>query len=337
MPYQQGTATSPIDLLQQIVTWLNGLGWTTNRSAAEGTGWTASLNKSGNFAHLRAAMNEAVWPGGSYQGYGMALYLSTAFDGGQPWNNQPGNPPYANGTTEVIGVGMNLLAGAIQNYYFFADAAGDNIALIIEKTPGVYVYLVWGLSLQKCGTWTGGPYFSGSSPCYTFAATGLPPNYWGYTGTSPCPGCAADYYFNIQVWYVRVDVDSFIGKWVSGDTTNTQGIYGYTGKFGRSSVAPSFGYGMPSDVPIYAQSGGNQVQGQQSDFQFTQTSALDSRANLLPVLLYAQRDNGQYSLLGSIPNIFSTDGVGKGFSQASEYVLGTATYKMFPNFCVLKQ
>jgi hypothetical protein len=336
VPYQQGTATSPVDLLQQIVTWLNGIGWTTNRSAVEGSGWTASLNKSGNFVHLRSAMNEAVWALGSYSGYGMALYLSSAFDGGQPWNNQPGSPPYGNGTTSPIGVGMNLQAGPIQNYYFFSDAAGDNIALIIEKTPGVYVYLVWGLSLQKCGTWTGGPYFAGSAPCYSFAVA-APANYPGYTATSPCPGCELDYYFNVQVWYVRVDVDAFIGKWVSGGSTNTYAPYGYTGKLGKTSIAPAFSSSLTGDVPIFAQNWGTNVNSQPGDFQFTQTSALDGRANLLPILLYAKRDTGEFSLLGSIPNIFSTDGVGHGFVQASEYVLSTTTYKMFPNFCVTKQ
>jgi hypothetical protein len=29
--------------------------------------------------------------------------------------------------------------------------------------------------------------------------------------------------------------------------------------------------------------------------------------------------------------------VGNGFSNASEYVLGPTTYKMFPNFAVVKQ
>jgi hypothetical protein len=53
--------------------------------------------------------------------------------------------------------------------------------------------------------------------------------------------------------------------------------------------------------------------------------------------MFAQRDSGAVSLLGWIPNIFWSNGVGVGFSNASEYVLGTTTYKMFPNFAIVKQ
>jgi hypothetical protein len=145
------------------------------------------------------------------------------------------------------------------------------------------------------------------------------------------------YALNTQIWYVRVDVDTFVGKWVGG-SRSTYAQQGYTGKNGDSSIAPAFNTGMPGDVPIFAYNFGNYGPGQVPlDFQFCQTSSLDSRANLLPVLLYAQRDNTQQSLLGSIPFIFASNGVGNGFSQASEYVLGTQTYKMFPNFAVLKQ
>jgi hypothetical protein len=83
---------------------------------------------------------------------------------------------------------------------------------------------------------------------------------------------------------------------------------------------------------MYAQTDSN------FEFQNLQTSAQDGRANLLPVYLWANRDGAStgFSLLGSLPIVFASNGVGNGFSNASEYAIGSDTYKMFPNFAVLK-
>jgi len=58
---------------------------------------------------------------------------------------------------------MQLSAGPFSNYYFSADSTADNIVVVVEKTPGLYVHIGWGLSIQKAGAFTGGPYFFGSS------------------------------------------------------------------------------------------------------------------------------------------------------------------------------
>ena len=137
MAYQTGTASSPIDLVQKMALWLVSIGWTQDMSQAEGTGWRAHLHKGAIYVHLRAGMNENVWQGGQYYSYAIHLYLSSAFDGSQPWYNQPGNPPLGFQQTYVVGVSMPLMvAGAIQNYYFFSDAA-DNVILVVERTAGL--------------------------------------------------------------------------------------------------------------------------------------------------------------------------------------------------------
>jgi hypothetical protein len=89
---------------------------------------------------------------------------------------------------------------------------------------------------------------------------------------------------------------------------------------------------MRDEIPVYAYSNAG------TEFQFLQTSLQDGRANLLPILLWVLRDGGSTgrSLLGDIPNVFSTNAVGNGFSQASDYPLGGDTYKLFPHFAVKK-
>jgi hypothetical protein len=332
MSYQTGTATSPVNLLQTIVTWLVSIGWTQDMSQADGTGsvgWRAHLHKGTNYVNLRAVMNESsgIWAGGMYSaGYGICMYLGTGFSSAAAWNAQAGGP-IGSGQTYTLGVGFSLPSGAIQNYYFFGDATGDNIVIVVEKTPSIYQHMGWGLSLVKAGAWTGGPYFFGSLDGYYVFYTGAGP---GNTLSSSCPGCDADY-VSCQNCFIRIDVDTFTGKWI-GVSPNTGVAQGYTGKLAASSVMPAYSYGARTIAPRFSDNTGSLP-----SWQNNQTSSADSRANLLPVHLWAVRDAGQMSLIGWIPNVFCTNGVGNGFSNASEYVLGPTTYKMFPNFAVVKQ
>lgn len=333
MSYQTGGATSSTDLLQKLVTWLVGLGWTQDRSAVEGAGWTASLHKSANYVHMRAVENESLIPWHVNNGsahYGVHMYLGTAFSSGQPFNNQTTGSPIGS-TTFPIGVGMQLSVGPFSNYYFFADSAGDNIVVVVEKTPGLFVHLGWGLSIQKAGSFTGGPYFFGSSSGYYTSDTATGANIPGFTSTSDCPfvnqdgvggGCG----------FVRADVDSWTGKWISIFNATGGPDQGFSGKEGDTSVRGT-NTTMKSNFPVYAFSLTS------TQFQYEQTSQQDGRANLLPVLLWALRDSTTtgFTLLGTAPNIFSTNAVGHGFSNADEYVLGGVTYKLFPGFAVVKQ
>jgi hypothetical protein len=332
MSYQTGTPTSPVNLLTTLVTWLVSIGWTQDRSAVEGSGWTATLHHNGNYVNLRATVNETAFPWVGNFGnahYGLHMYVGTGFNGSNLFNNQPGGP-LASGGSNSVGVGMLLAAGPFSNYYFFADAAGDNIVVVVEKTPGLYVHLGWGLSLQKAGSYTGGAYFFGSCSGFFTSFTGAGANVPGYTSTSDCPftnrdqsdGCCA---------FVRADVDSFTGKWI-GIYSDTGPNQGFTGKAGEASIRGQ-GLTMKVNFPIYANTAAV------TQFQNEQTSQQDGRANLLPPIAWVLRDGTTtgFSMLGSPPNIFFTNGVGHGFSNVDEYLIGATTYKMFPNFAVVKQ
>lgn len=333
MAYQTGSASSSTDLVQKLVTWLVSLGWTQDRSAAEGsTGWTASLHKSANYVHLRAAeLESSIWHanfGAAH--YGVHMYLGTGFNSGQPFNNQTTDAPIGS-STFPIGVGMQLTAGPFSNYYFFADSAADNIVVVVEKTPGLFVHIGWGLSLLKAGSYAGGPYFFGSSSGYYTSDTTSTPNIPGYTSSSDCPFVNKDQ-FGGGPGFVRADVDSWTGKWIGIYGATTGADLGFTGKEGGSSVHCT-GASMPGNYPVYAYTAST------TQFQYEQTSEQDGRANLLPLILWALRDGTTtgFSMLGTAPNIFSTNGVGSGFSNADEYVLGATTYKMFPRFAIVKQ
>lgn len=345
MSYQTGTPTSPVDLLQTFVTWLVSIGWTSDKSAAAGSGWESHLHKSGVYVHLRAAVAERTWSShdeADAAGTALSLFLSTGFDGSGAWDAQPGNPPVESATSNVIGCGMNLTAGPFANYYFFADAAGDNVALILERSVGLFVYLFWGKSLAKAGTWTGGMYFGASSSGFYASDHLLAANTPGWTETSPCPGSHDDANAS-PAGYVLCDSDSFTGKWIGiGETTVPSS--GYTGRTGASSVFASDqthgGIVQTTSIPRFATAVDSPFVNPHQ-FQFQQTSILDGRVNLLPVLWWVGRDGssgstGGFSLIGSIPGIFFSNGVGNGFGSAGEYTIGGDTYKLFPNFAVLK-
>lgn len=322
MAYQNGTASSPINLLTQLVTFLAANGWTTDSSVADGTssqGWRAHMHRSGVYANMRACMNESVWTGGqgSGPGYALALYLGTGYNGANAWDAQAGGP-IGSGVSTTVGVGMNLVLGAITGYHFFADATGDNVCVVVENTPGIFRHLGFGVSFLKAGTITGGAYFFGSSSGWGMAAAvSASP---GSLLTAQTPTADFDAYSG-NTSYLRADVDAFTGKWLSFGQNTFSGS-GYTGKKGWGSCGANFG--QPTDIPNY------------DNFKLRQVSVMNGMANLLPLRIYAERDVSGYSLLGSIPGVFFSNGVGLGFSSGSDYVLGADTYKMFPNFAVKK-
>lgn len=312
MAYQNGTAISPADLLQKLAVFLTANGWTQDLSVADGAGWRLHAHKGGVFINLRAAINEAqasLFDGVyTYPWSGIALYGGTGFTPGNTWKTQPGGP-LGNGTASVVGAGSPMASGAISGYHFFADITGDTIVAVIEKTAGVFTHFGWGSSLEKLGTWTGGPYFfaalDGYWMSYNYASQDA-----GCQYSALCPGSART---NPNT-FVRVDVDAFTGKWVGlGDETT--GFRGYTGKRGSSCWVWS---GTSAGAPSYAR------------LNERCTNALNGQSLLLPIRFTVERDAGGYSFIGSLPHIFLTNACAKGFTPATVYPWGTDQYMVFP-------
>ena len=320
--YQTGSASSPTDLLQKLVTWLVAQGWTQNMSQAEGTGWRAHLSKGGVYVNMRATPgSETLWGYSLYrtpQRAGIGIYTGTGYNGSSAWNAQAGGP-IGDGQTYTVGCIMQTDA-TILAYHFFDDGA-DNIVVVIERTSGIFGHMGWGPSLIKNGTWTGGAYFFAQLAGYS---GGEYADYYPGAGmTASCPFATADGQA-AAASFVRADVDAFTGKWVGvnyyGDASAEKG---YTGKLGQT---PFGGYhGPDTRIPVY------------TTFQDRLTSALNAQANLLPIRVYVERDAGGYSLIGDVPNIFLSNATENGFAPSTVYPLGSDNYMLFHNFAVLKK
>ena len=312
MAYQTGSASSPNDLLGQLAAWLVSRGWTQDASVADGTGWRVHAHKGGSYVHLKTTMTGRPWAYGNLAPSYPCLwvYMSTAFVGtGSNWNANTTGAPAIISSAGVEGNGIVLNNGAQTSYHFFDDGS-DHIVVIVERTPGVYQDLGFGLSVTKHGgNWTGGAYFFGQINDYYNAG--------GDSDNAHCPfqygnsdGGASG--------YIRADVDSFSGNWLCCTPNTSQG-YGYTGKPCYPNIQASLAT-MPNI----------------SNLQGRGVSSLTTQAILFPIRIFAPRDAGGVSLLATIPSVFYSNAYGNGFGLASEFTIGPDTYKVFPNFVVKK-
>ena len=320
MAYLTGTATSPTDLLQQLVAWLNTLGWTTEMSKADTNGWRAHLSKSGVYVNLRANAGTKTGLWGYFLGWndpanGIGIYVGTGHSAGAAWHAQPGGP-IAYGQTYTVGAWMRVPAAGPVAYHFFEDGAG-NILVVSEVTAGIFSHMGWG-AVEKAGSWTGGAYFFGDKSSYASGAVGAYDSLNAY-----CPASHGAYNGGIAA-FLRADVDTFTGKWLSIGSNESGGSDGYTG---RRADSGQQGRDIPSDkIPRCA-----------ADFMARQTSSLNAQANLVPIRWYAKRDDGGYSLLGRIPAIYASNAAAKGYAVGSTFAIGADTFMVFPNFVALKR
>jgi hypothetical protein len=275
------------------------------------------MNKGTNYINIRAVINENSGSGAYFNGQynaifsGFLLYLGTGFSSGSDWNAQPGGP-IPSGQTTIWGVGCPTDAGAMSGYHFFTtDGNNEHVVVVLEKSAGIFGYFGWGPSIDKLGSWTGGPYFFGSmdgrNTSHDSQATSGP----GFANMSAyCPGIQR----STPMVYIRADVDSFTNKWIGiGDTTTWYG--GYTGKRGAST------YNWNADtstLPMY------------SRIMERLTNQLNGQSLLLPIRFGVERDAGGYSFIGSLPGIFLCNACAKGFTPATVYQWDTDNYMVFP-------
>lgn len=327
MAFSTGTATDPNDLLQKLVTFITANGWTLDSSIANPAtaGWRAHAHRSGVYVNLLTlvGVNSSPWLNGwqnnMVAGSGcMEMYLGNGYNGANAWNAQAGGP-IGFGTVNNVGVGASLVGGAITSYHFFADATGDNIVAVFEKSPGIFTFIGWGVAIkQTAGVLVGGSqYFYGSSSGYGSAYLGI--NTLNVTLTS-LPPTAWDA-FQATTCFVKVDCDTFTGKWI-GMSTITTASQGYTGKAGATAVRGSGS--VPTNYPNY------------NDFQARSYTSLNGQAILLPLTLFVNRDSAGYSLIGAIPNTFQTSATLYGIAPLTDMTLGADTYRIFPNFAIKK-
>lgn len=315
--YQTGAATGSIDLLQKLVSFLTAQGWTSNMSATDAAGWRAHLNKGSLYINLRAFTSSDsaanLFPSSAAPTFGILFYLGTGYSGASNWKSQAGGPQ--NQTPATIGSSVLLYQNLVAKYYFFDDGA-DNIVAAIETAAGNFQHMLFGPTLIKAGSWTGGMYFGGPLPGYAMTQTsgkpgydtssGLPFRQGGDFSTSPS-GAAS---------FVRVDADAVTGKWGANNQVTAvaqyTGLRIATGYDNNPSVAvPPLNY--PYITPVLARS----------------ANAANGRTVMLPAQVFVERLTGAYSMIGDVPNIF----IGFGnFASASIYSIGGENFMVFPTY-----
>jgi hypothetical protein len=337
--YSTGVASSPVNLLQTLVTWLVTQGFTQEHSASEGGGWAAALSMGGIYAVFRAAMNEEIWPkaaGGSHDsgtgGYGIGFYLADGWDGGESWFEQSGRPVRSpEGST--CGVGMNLPSGAIAGYHFFHDGDG-NVVVVVEREPGVFAHLGWGPDLPGGGNPEAFPYFFGSSPAYMNTDPDPLNDRAGVTITAYPPMCQGDrdkgslgeVTTDVHAsGYVRVDAVSFAPRWVGNCEEDNDG-YGWTGRFLRCALTLGEAVGQleADEYPDY-QYWGSRVH-----------QAAYVGSTLLPLHLFLETAAARWAPIGYLPTVFWCEAVGHGYAKGQVYQVGGQDYMVFPRFAVRK-
>jgi len=338
--YQTGSASSPTNLLQTLVTWLSGQGWTIDDSSADGAGWRAHLHKGTIYVNLRAAMDENIWPrDATYYhdygtgGYGIGLYLGDGYSGVLGWHEQPGAPVrLGDGTT--IGCGMNLPASA-GDYHFFDDG-NDHIVVVVERSPGIFTHMGWGPAMADAGQPENFPYFFASSSAYMNSVPTYPVDRYGLnlSALPPMSHADKDYpsygggtrYVHTNA-LVRVDAATFSSRWVGNGARNEDG-YGYTGRFMRCALN------------LHPDTQGECDEDEYPGFQYVRDriyQAAFAGALLLPLHCYVLTDpDARWAPIGYIPTVFWCEAVGNGYAQNQVYQVGGLDYILFPHFAVRK-
>lgn len=320
MSYQAGPSTSPVALLDTLVAFMIAAGWVQDAYTADGTGKRAHLHKGAAFISLRSFINEDQDQLGGQSGIGgsgIAVLGHTAYANNANWYNQPGVPfmYLQNPNINVMDAVLPTPAGAIQNYWMFADAAGDSIILVALKQAGVYSYIFFG-QIVKPQAYTGGAYFGGVR--HNFNAFGSGHGVDQQSGPPAGP-----------VGYLRADIDSFVNNWAF--ITNQGAAFGQfvTGKRMISSTYPTADNILfPGETIGYG------------EFRKRARSNTTQGLVLLPTHWLVERDfggaltGGGWSYAGQIPDIFQCTSTG--FVPGSQYTISTDQYIVFPEFAIRK-
>jgi hypothetical protein len=268
--------------------------------------------------------------GSGSRGYGIGINAGTGYNAALGWNLQPGCPQYGSSTLYPLGAGMLLGSGSITAYHFMDDG-NDNIVVLVEKTPGVYVHIGWGPTVVKHGYSWDAPYFFGSSghyySLYLGSEVGVPGG-----DLSASPPFSNAWKTTISTTYYPattfVKVDS--GEYAYGWACNAGGtalLEGYTGRY-LLSAYDAGGFGNPNGPRFL-----HLVQGWP-----TPRSIMTGFPGfvLLPLWAYLYRTTVRWSPLGYPPHIFYALATQAGIAAGSVVAVGGVNYLVAPNFVVKK-
>lgn len=221
-------------------------------------------------------------------------------------------------------------SGTPMKYWMFADATGDNVALVtqhddgrswIQKTP----YLFFG-DLIKAGNWAQtGTYFGASHGVNSVfdGLDGLGHSIFRFGPPASIMDNAA------ATFFVRVDVDSTaVGAWPCVCATTA-----HPGT-GRRLLSNAVMRVLPTD-PVPSVAGFQPINGFLYGSLRSRASSIQNAAPCLPIKVIVERDSGLFSVVGDLPNIYQafTDGFSPGTATLNA---GGSTVVVFDGFAVLK-
>lgn len=238
MAHETGSATGPNDLLQKLRIFAVAQGWTVNRNTTAVTGRELCLSKGSQYVNFRSYENESgliINDTGLTNKYGIALNGSDGYDGGDPWDRQPGytrSPFFTNPAMHAVMM-LPVVFGPFPTYNFYAEE--NYVYVEVEVAATLYQRFGWG----KLDTFAAAPAGDGRF----FYATGWHANMGPFIGgghwlaSNPddsnyaeemVPFRAADYVANSPLAgsYLRAAFDSFDG-WCQ---STREPVYSYTGQ-----------------------------------------------------------------------------------------------------------
>lgn len=320
MAFQTGTATSVPDLATTFATWVSGLGspWTIDRSDVQGSGRRLQIHKGSVYVNLRFCVNEAASPF-TRTIYGILVTGATGYSAGSDWYNQAGGIVAADASSPMAG-GLVTASSGI-TYFFFSDAGDDNIWLVAFNTGEVYNYCGFGTSIEKEGSWTGGPWvcaprgantvdFAGS----TLDAVSIPPLPPGYNEDA-APGT-----------FVRADVDALGTAWCSL-VASTAGTGNRTT---RVLMGWQAGRGAPGQNALVTGHGGAPNLGH---IWVRSRSPLANNGILSRCVMSIQRTSTRFSMLGHLPMVRAVYTRGN-LAAGDQMTVGPATYRVFHGYAI---
>lgn len=151
MAYQTGTAADFVALLGAINTFATANGWTANMWAVDtGANWRLHLSKGSQYVNFLAVPSDSL-----------KVIGSDGYNGASAWNAQPVS--HAESCALVSGASNVWHPDVVWpiTYYLFAHSSPDSVEVVIQTSPGVFQWLMFG-ALTKFGTWTGGAYVAAS-------------------------------------------------------------------------------------------------------------------------------------------------------------------------------
>jgi hypothetical protein len=330
MAYESGTAANMPSILTALATFLTTDGWTINRqfggSLEVSRAYTRGSAKSMGFGIAFSDGIDLLSAGvGTY--FVVIPWLAYA-ELGFSWYDQTGHPESATGA-KILGVAAPSLSTSIP-YHFFSSADGEQVAIVIGRTTGVYNYLGFGAlpDSDKFGAFDGWQYAFGARAFRTDGARIDNTDFNTHQGINipPIPPGYRREVHKESTTLIRVDSDASGEEWRScsgpaDDSTyrTDRVISGWMTEVGGTRSTNVIGIGgLPSTLHLWVRS----------------RSTLAQNVVLIPCIMSTYRPgNERWSPICRLPLVHAAFTSGA-LNEGAQFLIGSDTYRAFNSFAV---